>query len=252
MKSAFCGRVLFGAAALLFGIITLMWRDPDTWQNAILRVGAILCACLAIGQIVGGIGLPFARTSRAAAILLGIIYALFSLACIPGIVAKPTVYVQYGNFFEWFALVCGAVALYATTQMNGAKAAWLGAAARIGLGICTVSFTVAQVVYFRYTASLVPTWIPPNQLFWTMLTTVAFALAAIAILIGLQARLALRLMTLMLVIFGVLVWIPRLVGHPDLHGNWSEFALNFLIAGAVWVVAENGKKLAAKKQRTQR
>ena len=36
-------------------------------------------------------------------------------------------------------------------------------------------------------------------MFWAMLTTIAFALAAIAILINRPARLALRLMTFMLV-----------------------------------------------------
>ena len=54
-------------------------------------------------------------------------------------------------------------------------------------------------------------------MFWAVLTTVAFALAAIAILINRQARLALRLMTVMLALFGVLVWIPRLVAHPESH-----------------------------------
>jgi len=67
---------------------------------------------------------------------------------------------------------------------------------------------------------------------------IAFALAALAILINRQARLAIRLMTLMLVLFGVLVWVPRLIAHPEAHLNWSEFGLTFLIAGAAWVVAD--------------
>jgi hypothetical protein len=86
------------------------------------------------------------------------------------------------------------------------------------------------------TADLVPKWIPPSQSFWAILTTIAFALAAISILINRQARLALGLMTLMLALFGVLVWIPRLIAHPEAHGNWSESGLTFLITGAVWMV----------------
>jgi len=43
---------------------------------------------------------------------------------------------------------------------------------------------------------------------WAILTTIAFALAAVATLINRQARLAIRLMALMLALFGVLVWIP--------------------------------------------
>ena len=75
-------------------------------------------------------------------------------------------------------------------------------------------------------------------MFWAMLTTVAFGLAAIAILINRRARLAMHLMTLMLALFGVMVWVPLLIAHPRAHFNWSEFALNFLIAGAAWVVAD--------------
>ena len=74
--------------------------------------------------------------------------------------------------------------------------------------------------------------------FWAILTTIAFALAAVAILMNRQARLALRLMTFMLALFGMLVWIPRLIAHPETHLNWSEFGLTFLITGAAWMVAD--------------
>jgi hypothetical protein len=33
MKTAFYGRIVFGASAILFGVIALMWHDPDTWQT---------------------------------------------------------------------------------------------------------------------------------------------------------------------------------------------------------------------------
>jgi hypothetical protein len=75
-------------------------------------------------------------------------------------------------------------------------------------------------------------------MFWAILTTIAFALAASALLINRQARLAVRLMTLMLALFGVLVWIPRLVAGPKAHSNWSEFGLTVLITGAAWMVAD--------------
>jgi hypothetical protein len=85
---------------------------------------------------------------------------------------------------------------------------------------------------------MVPNWIPPNVTFWAILTTIAFALAAIAILTNRHARLALRLLTLMLAIFGLLVWLPRLIAHPEAHLNWSELGLTFLITGAAWMVLD--------------
>ncbi len=244
MKRAFYGRIVFGGSAVLFGIIALMWHDPATWQSLrhiwSLPFGTFIGECLMIALIAGGIGMQYPRTAHPAAVVLGVVYLLFSLACIPGIFAAPTVWAQYGSFFEQFSLLCGAVALYAATEASSTRAVMFGRLARLGLGICAISFTLSQVVYLRVTADLVSKWIPPNQLFWAILTTIAFALAAIALLITRQARLASRLLALMLGLFGVLVWVPRLIARPQAHLNWSEFALTFLITGAAWVVADCG------------
>ena len=242
MKTGLYGRMVFGAAAVLFGVIALMWHDADTWQTLSqiwsLPFGTIIGGCLMIGQIAGGIGMQHPRCARSASILLGMIYLLFSLACIPGIVAAPGAYEHYGSFFEQFSALCGAIALYAASEANAARALAFGRAARRGLGLCAISFTLSQVFYLSVTARLVPKWIPPNQTFWAIFTTLAFALAAISILTNRQARLAIRLMTLMLALFGVLVWVPRLMAHPAVHLNWSEFDLTFLITGAVWMVGD--------------
>ena len=242
MKTALYGRLVFGASAVLFGVIALLWYDSDTWQTLrqiwSLPFGTIIGGCLMIAQIAGGMGMQYPRTARLASIVLAIVYLLFSLACVPGILAAPTVYVHYGSFFEQFCLLCGAIALYAATEGNATRAVAFGRVARRGLGICTISFTLSQILYLSETADLVPKWIPPSQTFWAILTTITFALAAISILINRQARLAIRLMTLMLALFGVLVWVPRLIAHPEAHLNWSEFGLTFLITGAVWMVAD--------------
>lgn len=243
LKTALYGRIVFGASAVLFGVIALMWYDSDTWQTLRqiwrLPFGTIVGGCLMTAQIGGGIGMQYSRTARLASIVLGVVYLLFSLACIPGIIAAPTIYAQYGSFFEQFSLLCGATALYAATEASAARAVVFGRLARLGLGVCAISFTLSQIVYLRVTADLVPKWIPPNQMFWAILTTIAFALAAIAILVNRQARLAIRLMTLMLALFGVVVWIPRLIARPEAHLNWSEFGLTLLITGAAWTVADS-------------
>lgn len=242
MKTAVYGRIVFGASAALFGVIALLWHDADTWQNLrhiwSLPLGTALGGCLMAAQIAGGIAMQYPRTAHLAAVVLGVVYSFFSLACTPAIIATPTVYAQYGSFFEQFSLLSGAIALYAVTETNAARAMVFGRMARIGLGFSAISFTLSQIIYLRFTAELVPKWIPPNQKFWAVLTTIAFALAGLAILMNRQARLAAGLMTLMLTLFGVLVWIPRLVAHPEAHGNWSEFALTALITGAAWMVAE--------------
>jgi hypothetical protein len=241
MRTALYGRIVFGASAVLFGVIALMWHDADTWQ-ALRRLwslpfGTIVGGGLMIAQIAGGIGIVYPRTARPASIVLGVVYALFALTCIPGVIAHPAVFGQYDSFFEQFCILCGAIAVYAATEAAGRSAA-LGRAARLGLGLCAISFTLAQIFYLHETAALVPKWIPPNQMFWAILTTTAFALAAVGILINRHARLAMRLMGLMTALFGVLVWIPLLIAHPQAHLGWSEFALTFLITGAAWTAAD--------------
>jgi hypothetical protein len=243
MKTAFYGRMVFGASAVLFGVIALMWHDADTWQNLqyiwSLPFGAIIGGCLMTALIAGGIGIQHPRTGRWASVVLGVVYLCFSLACVSDIVAASNIYQRFGgSFFVFFSFLCGAIALYAATEANAAREVVFGRLARVGLGICAVSFTLGQILLPRQTAHLVPKWIPPGQMFWAILTTVAFGLGAIAILINRQARLAMRLMTLMLALFGVVVWVPSLIAYPKAHFNWSECVLTFLVTGAAWVVGD--------------
>ena len=109
---------------------------------------------------------------------------------------------------------------------------------RILLGICAASFTLEQAFYLAPTATLVPKWLPPTQMFWAVATTVFFALAAVALLANRMALLAARLLTMMLLIFGLLVWIPLLLSAPHSHTNWSETTETFAIAGTAWILAD--------------
>jgi hypothetical protein len=75
-------------------------------------------------------------------------------------------------------------------------------------------------------------------MFWAVATTVLFALAGVALLTNRMALLAARLLTMMLVIFGLLVWVPLLLSDHHSHANWDETAETFAIAGVVWLLAD--------------
>jgi hypothetical protein len=53
-----------------------------------------------------------------------------------------------------------------------------------------------------------------------------------------MALLASRLLTIMVVGFGLLVWVPLVFSNPHNHTNWSENTETFEIAGAVWILAD--------------
>ena len=229
------GRLVFGASAIVFGIDQMLWRDSSLWgylHPLWAPLAAIIAWCITAALVIGGIAIMFPRTARPASVVLGAVYALSTVAVIPAIVVTPGEPGNYVNFGEQLGIFCGALAVYATTEPS------LGRVARIIFGLCTLSFAWAQVVYFKYTASLVPTWIPPSQDFWTILTTVAFALAGIAMLINIQARLALRLTALMIALFGILVWVPKLAVSPRDFGDWNEISSNYLMGAASWLIAE--------------
>jgi len=232
MKSARYARIVFGLSAVVNGVAGLMWHDSGAWQlvNLFPQLTRMPMAWgFAVAQVVFGIALLISRSERLSSVVLGVVYALFALSSVPGMIGAPLDPGSYVNFFEQLALVCGMLVVFSPT---------LGPPARFVLGICTLSFAWAQVVYLQYTASLVPTWIPPNQVFWTWLTTIAFALAGVAILINVRARLAMRLMALMMTLFGILVWVPHLVAQPHLLSNYTEISSNYLMAASVWLVAE--------------
>jgi hypothetical protein len=231
-SSSNLGRRVFGVASLAIGLITLTWHDYNGWhQPRYLVYGA------AAALIFGGAAIQFRRTVKAGAAVLGAVYLVFALQCVPGIIAAPRIYNSWGNFFEQFALAAGAAIVSARFSSAWSRET-LNRIGRILLGLCAASFTLEQAFYLGATASLVPKWIPPTQMFWAVTTTVLFALAAGALLSNRMALLATRLLTMMLVLFGLLVWVPLLLAAPRSHTNWSEIAETFAIAGTAWILAD--------------
>jgi hypothetical protein len=89
---------------------------------------------------------------------------------------------------------------------------------RIPVGLCAASFTLDQI-YLGATANLVAQWLPPSQMLWAATATVLFAAAAVALLTNRTALLATRLLTMMLVIFGLRVWVRLILSDPRNRGR---------------------------------
>ena len=225
------GQHVFGLSALAFGVIALLWHDssdPHPQRYLIYAASAAL--------VVGGAIVQYAKTAKIGAAILLAASLLFTLLTVPGIISAPRIYNSWGNFFEQFSLVVGAGLVYA--RLSSTSRGTLNRVGRILLAVCTISFALEQAFYLGATANLVPKWVPPNQMFWAVATTVLFALAAVALIANRMSLLAARLLTAMLVIFGLFVWVPVILA--DLHNgaNWGETAETFAIAGAPWILAD--------------
>jgi hypothetical protein len=225
------GQHVFGVAALAFGVIALLWHDSSDPHQLRYLVYAASAAL-----VVGGAIVQSAKTAKIGAAILLAASLVFTLLTVPGIIAAPRIYNSWGNFFEQFSLVVGAGLIYG--RLSSTSRETLIRIGRILLAVCTISFALEQAFYLNATAQFVPKWVPPSQMFWAVATTVFFALGALALLANQIVLLAARLLTIMVVGFGLLVWIPLTIANPHSHTNWSETAENFEIAGAVWILAD--------------
>jgi hypothetical protein len=220
-------------AAMLFGISLLVWHDFNVWQTAdgvhVPLLRTVLLYVAAIAQMIGGLALLKYKTARTGAGLVLGVYTIFALLHLPSVVAHPLVYAPWGAFFEQVVLVAGGLLLLQQSQTT-AIGLWL-------FRVCVVAFMLYQAFYIPETAVLVPKWIPLGQAFWAYATTAAFGLAAIALILQRLDNLAARLLTLMLALFQLLIWIPRLFANPHSHTVLAANAENLATVASAWIVA---------------
>jgi uncharacterized membrane protein YphA (DoxX/SURF4 family) len=92
------------------------------------------------------------------------------------------------------------------------------------------------------TAPLVPKWLPPSGEFWGYATGIAHIAAGLAIISRVQARLAAILLTVMYASWTPLVHVPLFLAHRSDPGVWSENAMNLVLTGCAWVMADSFAK----------
>ena len=243
MRMPGLGRHVFGAAAIVFGATGLIWGEFVTiWQPVrgvspgTQMVLAYLAAACLLG---GGIAVQWRRSARPGLLVLAFVYAVFAAFWLPRVILLPRIAGTWSGFAEQFCLVVAALMAYVALSDFDARAS--AAALRVGrvlFGLCAISFGVVHFEALQQTADMVPGWLPPNQRFWAGATGVAHLLAGIAIVTGIRATLAARLLTAMFVGFGLLVWLPSLVAQPLVHRVWGGNAMNLAAAGAAWIVAD--------------
>jgi uncharacterized membrane protein YphA (DoxX/SURF4 family) len=149
-------------------------------------------------------------------------------------------FLTYEGVAIQLAIAAGGLIVYAANaNIDAALAARLTRLGQLAFGVCALIFGGAHFVYMNLTAPLVPKWLPPAPEFWAYATGVGHIAAGVAILTGVQARLAAILLTAMFASFTPLVHVPMLLADPSSHWIWSENAVNLALTGAAWVVADS-------------
>jgi uncharacterized membrane protein YphA (DoxX/SURF4 family) len=258
------GIRMYGLGAIATGLVGLAWGDfALQWEPvaASFPRRTALADLFAALLVVAGLALNWRRSPAAlGATALVVLYAVV-VVLMHGvqIVQHPGAFVTWSGAAEQLALLAGGLAAYAClASAPGQPGAYVsphvgadgiaGAAGRGGsarlsrvalitMGVCLLVFGVAHFVYLDFTASMVPAWLPGGQRFWAILTGVAHLLAGLALLSGIQARLAAILLTVMFASFSLLVHLPTLIAGLHSHLNWVINAINLALTGAAWSIA---------------
>jgi uncharacterized membrane protein YphA (DoxX/SURF4 family) len=236
------GIYAYAAGAIFLGVLGLVSGDfAASWQNVAptIPLRTPLAYLTAVIELVAGIALLWPRAARASALTLTILYSIFTLIWASKSFVNLGNYDPIGNVFEEFSLVAAGLVLFATFSPAGSSIARRRPFFVLLFGICPISFGIVHIVDMPGLLNAIPGWLPPSTMFWAYATTMGFFAAAVAILTGIMAPLATRLLTAEIVIFELLYWIPRVSAPPSGHFNWAGNAISIAIAGASWVVSDS-------------
>jgi uncharacterized membrane protein YphA (DoxX/SURF4 family) len=225
------GTILLGIVGIWFHEVALQWQAVPAgipMRSALAYVsGALLVA--------GGGAILSRRYERAGALLLAAFYGLWVMAF-----HLPNAFAGFRHIGAWNApaeityLAMGAVALLAAHA--GQMRRTLALVARVLAGISAAVFGFAHFNYIDFTATFVPDWIPPSQVFWAWATGAGHLAAGVALVTGFQARLAVTLHAVMMASFVLCVHIPRVIANPEKHEEWIMLAVSSALTGAALLI----------------
>ncbi len=241
------GRRAYGLGAIALGVVELKFGGFSAdWLPVPTHIAGyhiLLYASVAV-LILAGLAIQAPRVGAPAALVLAAFFASWMVAVLaPLTIAKPADWGGWQAIAESSVMALGGVLAYSQSRgVNEVRAARVSRIARWVFGACLLIFGGSHFVYAKFTAAMVPAWLPPSQLVWAYITGVAQIAAGLAMLSGVQARLAAILLTVMYMSFGLFVHLPSVITKPLSHDNWAENCINLLLTGAAWSLADSLSK----------
>jgi uncharacterized membrane protein len=248
MRKIGFGDATFAASLAGLAVLSLVYGnfapllDPYPWPK-------VLTFALGLVLLATSVGLLFVRTVAASAIAVAVYTTAWALGRTSPIFHAPQSVGSWYGFCEGVSVLVGVWTLYAVHRRRdhaGVSGPLTGdLALRVARGIFGAACLVFGIAHFAYAAySFVPTWLPARMPL-VYVTGIFHVAAGIGLIFGILPGLAARLEATMIIVFGVLVWLPSHFANPtpkwagNPQNQWSETILNFLLAGVAWLIAES-------------
>jgi uncharacterized membrane protein len=231
-----------GIMGLVTGDFTQIWQPVPKWLPGRTAV-AYLCAVISLGS---GIGLLWRRSASVASrVLFGALLVWLLVLRLPNLFSQTPLVLVAWTFGATAVRVAGAWVLYSwfAYERERSRFGFLADArgvriARALYGLSLIPFGLAHFMYVDATTVLIPAWLPwPTA--WAYFTGAAFIAAGLAVSVGVLAPLAAALSTLQMGLFGLIVWVPRVVAGTVNDFQRGEFITTCALTAGAWVVADS-------------
>jgi uncharacterized membrane protein len=231
------GQAFFALILVWLGLLGLarrdfvpMWQPVPPWVPARLAL-AYACALVSLAT---GVGLIWQRTAAIAARVIFASFMLWLLVLrLPNLFyEKPLVLVAW-TFGSTAVMTAAAWAL--CVRLAGDPGVRV---ARALFGVALIPFGLAHFMYLDATTVLIPHWLPwPAG--WAYFTGAAFIAAGLAVATGIKGRLAAMMVTVQLLLFSVIVWVPRALAGSLTPFQRGEFVSTWALTAGAWVIMDS-------------
>ena len=227
-KLLFLGRYFFAIAFAAFGIQHFIYAKYAAGLGPPWLAGNPLRACfMGIALVVASIRIATNAKTRVTAMLLGfLLFLYFLLVYAPRLAANVHNPAPWTSGAEILAL-CGAAWVLAGPPAN------LG---RYLFAITLTVFGVQHLLYARFVATIVPSWIP-GRLFWAYAVGVVFIAATLSLVTNIKARLAATLLGIMFFTWVFILHLPRVVSSSHNGNEWTSAFVALAMCGGAWIAA---------------
>lgn len=249
------GKALLALAAAGLAILSLAYRHFAPGVETVSAWPPLQAASVYIAApllLAAGAGLFLPRTAAASVLLLALYDAAWALIALCRALTVPPSFGAWYPACEALSALAGPAILYLLLRRQAAQPQTAAAshtlrAAQIVFALTCIFYGASHFAYADYTAAMVPAWLPPRlQIAW--LTGLCHIAAGLGIILRLLPYWASLLETIMMSLFGLLVWVPTFFADPvpkwarSPQLQWSELAVNLVLVASACCVAASLKR----------